>query len=580
MAMLKSSVVQGSLRVTDTTYATTAQLSILNAPTSSNGTSYGPGTTDYVLMSNGTSVYWGTGMTNALKALDVSTIGNANGTKYIAAISQADGKISATAVDVATTYSSTGTTAISGTGVAAAIGTLDVSSVGGDTSYISAISESDGKISATSKSIQSTYSSTGTLAINGTGVAAALATLDGNLNNTTPGAGKTLTALSQTDGKVSATFGNISITKSQVSDFDHTHPWSEITSQPTLTNVAISANVTTNANYPIVFATSNTSTTAAKNEGLQKSGAKLYFNPSTGNLQATTFNSYTLAAASAKDVVTAIDTSASLPTSNAVKTFVEGKGYVTSSGVTSVATGAGLTGGTITGTGTIKAYLKSETKATYNSTTVTNTSSRQYAVTPDKTGYLSVNVPWTDTHRVIKVNSTQALASNTTALNLIAGNNVSITDGGSGSVTIAATDTTYSSKAAASGGTAVSLVTTGEKYNWNSKADIRYTEDSTPPSNPTEGIIWLQKKPSSSANGGNMPNAMFQTVSITIPYNTATYIYSNSWITNETAIVATNLAQIGFRDTYITWTIQTGQIVFQLGSAISRNITFQVAMIK
>lgn len=37
----------------------------------------------------------------------------------------------------------------------------------------------------------------------------------------------------------------------------------------------------------------------------------------------------------------------------------------------------------------------------------------------------------------------------------------------SGTFTFAATDTTYESKAAASGGTAVSLVTTGEKYNWN-----------------------------------------------------------------------------------------------------------------
>jgi hypothetical protein len=42
-----------------------------------------------------------------------------------------------------------------------------------------------------------------------------------------------------------------------------------------------------------------------------------------------TYNGYTLAAACAKAVVTSIDTSASLPTSNAVKTFVEGKGYVT-----------------------------------------------------------------------------------------------------------------------------------------------------------------------------------------------------------------------------------------------------------
>ena len=41
----------------------------------------------------------------------------------------------------------------------------------------------------------------------------------------------------------------------------------------------------------------------------------------------------------------------------------------------------------------------------------------------------------------------------------------------SGNSTIALTDTTYESKAAASGGTAVSLVTTWEKYTWNNKAN-------------------------------------------------------------------------------------------------------------
>jgi len=36
----------------------------------------------------------------------------------------------------------------------------------------------------------------------------------------------------------------------------------------TVTNVNIAANTTTNADYPVVFAKSNTSTTAEKNEGL------------------------------------------------------------------------------------------------------------------------------------------------------------------------------------------------------------------------------------------------------------------------------------------------------------------------
>lgn len=47
----------------------------------------------------------------------------------------------------------------------------------------------------------------------------------------------------------------------------------------------------------------------------------------------------------------------------------------------------------------------------------------------------------TNTHRPIQVNGTRALGNNTTALNLKAGSNVTITDGGSGAITIAATDT-------------------------------------------------------------------------------------------------------------------------------------------
>lgn len=66
--------------------------------------------------------------------------------------------------------------------------------------------------------VVNTYNSSSTVPISGKGVAAALGTLDGTISGSA-GASKTLTAFSETDGKVSATFGNISITKSQVSDF-------------------------------------------------------------------------------------------------------------------------------------------------------------------------------------------------------------------------------------------------------------------------------------------------------------------------------------------------------------------------
>lgn len=50
----------------------------------------------------------------------------------------------------------------------------------------------------------------------------AINALDGGTIDT-GGTGKTITSLSQTNGQVSATFSNISITKSQVSDFSHSH---------------------------------------------------------------------------------------------------------------------------------------------------------------------------------------------------------------------------------------------------------------------------------------------------------------------------------------------------------------------
>lgn len=64
--------------------------------------------------------------------------------------------------------------------------------------------------------------------------------------------------------------------------------------------------------------------------------------------------------------------------------------------VSSITTGVGLLGGTITSTGTIKCNLVSERNARFASNSITDMPSRQYAVTPDKNGRLSVNIPWTD----------------------------------------------------------------------------------------------------------------------------------------------------------------------------------------
>ena len=80
----------------------------------------------------------------------------------------------------------------------------------------------------------------------------------------------------------------------------------------------------------------------------------------------------------------------------------------------------------------------------------------------------------TDTWRSIKVNGNEFLGSaiSTGNINFVAGSNVTLeTNSTNKTITIKATDTTYSSATEANGGTTVSLVTTGEKYNWNHMLD-------------------------------------------------------------------------------------------------------------
>ena len=71
------------------------------------------------------------------------------------------------ASDTTSTYSATGTAPVNGTAVAAALGTLDVSEAGGSGKYIQAISESDGKISATAQDLNATAVGLGNVANTG-----------------------------------------------------------------------------------------------------------------------------------------------------------------------------------------------------------------------------------------------------------------------------------------------------------------------------------------------------------------------------------------------------------------------------
>lgn len=61
MAQLKDLIVTGASRFIGDVYTNKLQTTTINAPTSAGGTTYGPGGVDYVLKSNGSSVYWSSG---------------------------------------------------------------------------------------------------------------------------------------------------------------------------------------------------------------------------------------------------------------------------------------------------------------------------------------------------------------------------------------------------------------------------------------------------------------------------------------------------------------------------------------
>ncbi len=60
MAQLKDLLVNGVARFISDVFTNKIQITSLSAPTASGGTTYGAGTSGQALMTNGTSIYWGT----------------------------------------------------------------------------------------------------------------------------------------------------------------------------------------------------------------------------------------------------------------------------------------------------------------------------------------------------------------------------------------------------------------------------------------------------------------------------------------------------------------------------------------
>lgn len=164
--------------------------------------------------------------------LDLAEVG-ADGS-YVKLVSQADGQVSATAAAFDTTIplaSPSNITAPTSKAVRNAINDLDVGNITenlGRGKTLTALSETDGKISATAEDIQiissqitdkqDTYDGTDSKVVTGKALKAAIETLDiDQISNT---AGKTVVTITEADGKVGATFQDIQITESQVTNLE------------------------------------------------------------------------------------------------------------------------------------------------------------------------------------------------------------------------------------------------------------------------------------------------------------------------------------------------------------------------
>lgn len=144
------------------------------------------------------------------------------------------------ASDTTSSYSASGTVPVNGTAVAAALGTLDVSEVGGSGKYIQKISETDGKISATAADLNASAVGLGNV---------------GNFKAVSTAASQGLTTTEQSNARANIGAGTSSLTigttastaaagnhthdySSTYAAKSHTHTKSQITDFPTLGTAA------------------------------------------------------------------------------------------------------------------------------------------------------------------------------------------------------------------------------------------------------------------------------------------------------------------------------------------------------
>ena len=227
-------------------------------------------------------------------------------------------------------------------------------------------------------------------------------------------------------------------------------------------NAVTQTATTTSADYEVLF--SSTADNTTRTEGARKN-SNMKFNPNTGNLQVTQINGVTVGSS---PKFTDNNTTYGLSISGHTVSLVEGG---TTASVT-VPDNNDNNAVTQTATSTSANY-EVLFSATADNTTRTEGARKNNNLTFNpNTGNLQV----TQINGVTVGSSPKFTDNNTTYGLSISGHTVSLVAGGTtSSVTVPDDDTTYESKTAASGGTDVSLVTTGEKYTWNNKLSSHQT---------------------------------------------------------------------------------------------------------
>ena len=404
MAQLKDTVVAGSLRATDTVYADTVQAKVIEAPTASNGTTYGPGTSGQVLKSNGSSVYWASDSNSDTNVTQTATTTNAAYEVLFSATADNTTRTEAARKTSTLTYNPSTKALVTG-------GTVD----GYDLNAASAKAV-DTSIAAGSTSTNLPTSKAVAAFVEGKGYK----TTDHITTATTSGSGNAVTAVTaDANGALTVTKGTTFLTGHQT------------IKQDGVTGATVNR-----------FGTCSTAAgTAAK----------------AVNITTGTFN---LEAGARISVRFSNENTANSPTLN-----------VNSKGAKNIFhRGAQITNGTN------KVLLAGVVDFIYDGTQwhlIGN-----YIDTNDNTKVISVSNHYTPTGTVTLPGGNEV--PDNPAGGILYVKNVEITADAAGHITALSQDhESISSRDAASGGTTLSLVTTGEKYTWNNKSNLALGTSST-----------------------------------------------------------------------------------------------------